>query len=123
MEVRMFDSNRKMMSRIAVITIGLTYGFAGQSQTPFTAADPGPRPPGLHAKFQVADTHGNTIPDFVQAVDATVNSAGNFLPNLTADQKAFWFAGLAIFGDTASVHGVPRFVNSTEPIGGLGPGF
>src|SRR5882724_10080441 len=119
----MFDSHRKMMPRIAVLAIGLTCGFTMQSQTPLVAADPGPRPPGLRAKFQVADTHGNTIPDFVQPVETTVNSAGNFLPNLTADQIAFWFAGLAIFGDTASVQGVLRFVSSTEPLGGLGPGF
>src|SRR5258708_1099099 len=119
----MSDSHRKMMPHIVVIAIGLFCGITAQSQAPLAASDPGPRPPGLHAKFQVADTHGNAIPDFVQPVDATVNSAGNFLPNLTADQRAFWFAALAIFGDTAAVQGVPRFVNSTEPIGGLGPGF
>jgi len=119
----MSNSLRKMMPHIAAIAIYLFCGIAVQSQTTLVASDPGPRPPGLRAKFQVADTHGNTIPDFVQPVDATVNSAGNFLPNLTADQIAFWFAGLAIFGDTASVQGVPRFVSSTEPLGGLGPGF
>ena len=104
----------------ATMAMILLYGNAVQSQTP---VDPGSRPPGTNPRFQVADTHGNTIPDFAQPTDATVNSAGNFLPNLTSDQRAFWFAGLAIFGDIASVAGVPRFVNSTEPIGGLGPGF
>jgi CxxC motif-containing protein (DUF1111 family) len=123
MEVSMPNSFRKPMLHTAVMAIGLLCGIAVQAQTPLVAADPGSRPPGLHAKFQVADTHGNTIPDFAQPVDSTVNSAGNFLPNLTADQRAFWFAGLAIFGDIASVQGVPRFVASTEPIGGLGPGF
>jgi len=71
----MSNSLRKMMPHIAAIAIYLFCGIAVQSQTTLVASDPGPRPPGLRAKFQVADTHGNTIPDFVQPVDATVNSA------------------------------------------------
>jgi CxxC motif-containing protein (DUF1111 family) len=47
------------------------------------------------------------------------NGAGNPIAGLPADQAQFWFDGLVLFGDTASVKGTI----SGEPLLGLGPAF
>src|SRR5256885_603785 len=47
------------------------------------------------------------------------NGAGNFIAGLPPDQITFWFDGLALFEETASVKGTL----SGEPLLGLGPAF
>ncbi|HEX9254466.1 MAG TPA: hypothetical protein VF938_02935, partial [Candidatus Angelobacter sp.] len=47
------------------------------------------------------------------------NGAGNPIAGLPSDQNIFWFDGLVLFGDTASVKGTL----SGEPLLGLGPAF
>jgi len=47
------------------------------------------------------------------------NGAGNPIAGLPTDQATFWFDGLVLFGDTASVKGTL----SGEPLLGLGPAF
>lgn len=82
--------------------------------------DPGPRPAGTQVFYNVADGHGNLIPNFTQqSQNLQHNSSGNFLPNLTGPQFNFWEAGMAKFGDLVSVTGNP----ATEPLPGLGPRF
>jgi CxxC motif-containing protein (DUF1111 family) len=57
------------------------------------------------------------------------NSSGGPLPSflqgtqLDNDRLAFWEAGMAVFGDTASIKGAAPGVISTQPIAGLGPRF
>jgi Di-haem oxidoreductase, putative peroxidase len=86
--------------------------------------DPGPRPAGNTIFYSVADGHGNNIPNFTQASQGGGhNSSGNFLPNLTLNEFNFWEAGMAKFGDIASVPGLPVGVNGPEPLNGLGPRF
>lgn len=86
--------------------------------------DPGPRPAGNVIFYSVADGHGNLIPNFTQqSQNGTHNSSGNALPNLTLNQFNFWEAGLAKFGDIASVQGAAPGVTNPEPLKGLGPRF
>lgn len=92
--------------------------------------DPGPRPPGDFIVYSVQDNHGNTIDNFVQQDQTnSFNSSGGPLPSflqgtpLDNERLAFWEAGMAIFGDTASIKGAAPGVISTQPITGLGPRF
>lgn len=95
--------------------------------------DPGARPPGDFSVYQVQDDHGNTFNNFVQAsqVNGVLgnNSSGNPLPAFLnedppdAARLLFWEAGLALFGDVASIEGAAPGVTSTQPITGLGPRF
>ena len=93
-------------------------------------SDPGARPAGDFVVYSVSDDHGNVIPNFVQQ-DPTQQFLGAGSPlasfigptQLDAERLAFWEAGMAIFGDTASIKGAPPGVASTQPIVGLGPRF
>ena len=86
--------------------------------------DPGPRPAGNVIFYSIPDGHGNNIPNFTQqSQNGAHNSSGNFLPNLTPNQIGFWDAGMAKFGDIASVKGLPPGAIGPEPLNGLGPRF
>jgi CxxC motif-containing protein (DUF1111 family) len=94
------------------------------AQSACVLKDPGPRPAGNVIFYAVPDGHGNNIPNFTQqSQNGTHNSSGNFLPNLTVNQFNFWEAGMAKFGDIASVLGVAPGVINPEPLNGLGPRF
>lgn len=92
--------------------------------------DPGPRPAGDSIVYSVADNHGNIFNNFAQQ-DQTLsnNSSGSPLPSflqgttLDNERLAFWEAGMAVFGDVASIKGAAPGVTSTQPIAGLGPRF
>lgn len=93
-------------------------------------SDPGPRPPGFTVVYSVTDNNGNTFDNFAQQDQTGVNnSSGSPLPEfldgtaLGTDRFNFWAAGLAAFGDTASIKGAAAGVTSTEPTAGLGPRF
>ena len=92
--------------------------------------DPGPRPAGDFIVYSVQDNHGNTFNNFTQQDQSgSFNSSGGPLPSflgpspLDAERLAFWEAGMAIFGDVASIKGAAPGVISTQPITGLGPRF
>src|SRR5205823_12846231 len=92
--------------------------------------DPGPRPAGDFIVYSVQDNHGNTFDNFAQQDQTgSFNSSGSPLPSflgpspLDAERLAFWEAGMAIFGDVASIKGAAPGVISTEPLNGLGPRF
>lgn len=90
---------------------------------PPKAVDPGPRPVGN----QIASVKGaiftTPIPDSFQPLDANGNGAGRQLPQLTPDQKAFWFATIPVFAEETTADGTldPKTANPT--IAGLGPAF
>src|SRR5512146_94432 len=108
----------------AAVALVSCVSIAGAQTTSCVLKDPGPRPAGNVVFYNVADGHGNLIPNFTQqSQNGLHNSSGNFLPNLTINQINFWEAGMAKFGDVASVKGVPPGVNGTEPLNGLGPRF
>ena len=128
--------------RIAVALLACSTMVAAQSNpgavTPQISSscnliDPGARPPGDTVVYPVTDDHGNTFNNFVQAsqVNGVLgnNSSGGPLPSFLGTQAidgerlAFWEAGLAIFGDQASIKGAAPGVTSLQPITGLGPRF
>jgi CxxC motif-containing protein (DUF1111 family) len=80
--------------------------------------------------YTVTDDHGNTFDNFAQQDPTGANNSSggplpSFLGTTTIDEErlAFWEAGLAVFGDTASIKGAAPGVTSTQPIVGLGPRF
>lgn len=79
----------------AALLLSLNLKTAWAQSTP-SVVDPGPRPG-----------------------PQPVNGAGNPIFGLPPDQSQFWFDGLILFGDTASVKGTL----SGEPLLGLGPAF
>jgi CxxC motif-containing protein (DUF1111 family) len=87
------------------------------------AVDPGARPVGNFTANVKGAIFNTAIPDSFQPLDADGNGAGRQLPQLTPDQKAFWFATIPIFAQEATVDGAmdPKTTNPT--IAGLGPAF
>jgi cytochrome c peroxidase len=106
----------RSLSTLLTASILLCFAISLSAQT-----DPGPRPAGTAFIFSATDQFGNTIKDTAQAGIglAECSAAGCFLPGLTGPQTQMWFAGLATFGDVASVLG-PVPGNTAEPIPGLG---
>jgi CxxC motif-containing protein (DUF1111 family) len=116
----MFDSKRPLLNGMRIFVALLCCVDITSAQSGCVLKDPGPRPAGNTVFYNVADGHGNLIPNFTQqSQNGLHNSSGNFLPNLTANQFNFWEAGMAKFGDLVSVLGAPN----AEPLNGLGPRF
>lgn len=120
----MFDRKKPLSHCVSVVVALVSCVSVTSAQTACVLKDPGPRPAGNVIFYSVPDGHGNNIPNFTQqSQNGAHNSSGNFLPNLTINQFNFWEAGMAKFGDIASVLGVAPGVTSPEPLNGLGPRF
>lgn len=121
---------RCFVSLLSCATLVTAQAIAPQTSNSCSLVDPGPRPAGNTVVYTVTDDHGNTFDNFVQQDQTGANNSSggplpSFLQGTTLDNErlAFWEAGLAIFGDTASIEGAPPGVTSTQPIVGLGPRF
>src|SRR5262245_14764409 len=120
----MFDRRKPLPLCVTAVVTLLSFVTVSSAQTACVLKDPGPRPAGNVIFYSIPDGHGNNIPNFTQqSQNGAHNSSGNFLPNLNGDQIRFWEAGMAKFGDIASVQGAGPGVPSPEPLNGLGPRF
>src|SRR5262249_29933337 len=85
--------------------------------------DPGPRPVGNQRIVVKGAVLNQGLVDTIQPKDARGNGAGRQLPHLTVDQTVFWFASLAVFGQSATVDGAVDPKTNNPTILGLGPAF
>ncbi|HEY0339937.1 MAG TPA: hypothetical protein VGC34_03955, partial [Steroidobacteraceae bacterium] len=90
---------------------------------PPRAFDPGPRPVGNQFIAPKGAILNTGVVDSIQPKDADGNGAGRQLPVLTADQTAFWFGSLAVFGQQATVDGSSDPATTNPTLLGLGPVF
>ncbi len=85
--------------------------------------DPGPRPVGNQSISVKGAIMNAGVVDTIQPKDADGNGAGRQLAKLTPDQTAFWFASLAVFGQSVTVDGATDAGTGNPTILGLGPAF
>jgi CxxC motif-containing protein (DUF1111 family) len=104
-------------------TSSTSTGASSNSQSQPKIFDPGPRPVGNQSITVKGAILNTGIVDTEQPQDASGDGAGRPLNNLTADQRAFWFATLAVFGENATVNGATDSGNGNPTIFGLGPAF
>jgi CxxC motif-containing protein (DUF1111 family) len=103
-----------------------TPAVSGSNATPSAPAfsDPGPRPAGNTSRTITGDKFGNSTLNILEPPDTLGNEgAGQVINPATAGPTVgFWFEGLTVFGQEATVNGASNG-NGNSTIQGLGPAF